>query len=202
VEVGTAAAIVVDAVRAHTADASRPVVVAIDGRSGAGKTAIAAAVASDLGGIVVPTDDFCAANLGDADWDSRSAAQRAADAVDWRRLRIVLESLLSGRPATWQPFDFNAKRPDGTFAMSDAAERREPVPLIILEGAYATHPAVLDLIDLTVVVEITPDARRRRLVDRDGEAYTAEWMARWVPAEDFYFTMLRPPSSFDLVVAS
>ena len=46
------------------------------------------------------------------------------------------------------------------------------------------------------------DWHGKMLVDRDGEAYTAEWLARWAPAEDFYFTMVRPGSSFDIVVTS
>ena len=197
-----AAAVVIAAIRARAAERPGPLLVAIDGRSGAGKTALAAAVAGALDSVVVPTDDFYAADLGDADWDARSAAQRAADVIHSRRLRSVLESLLSGRSATWQPFDFTARRPDGTFAMSETPAARDPAGVIILEGAYATHPDLLDLIDLTVLVEITPDERSRRLVDRDGGAYATEWLARWARAEDFYFTMLRPPSAFDLIVTA
>jgi hypothetical protein len=42
--------------------------------------------------------------------------------------------------------------------------------------------------------------RRARLVARDGEAYTQRWHAIWDSAEEHYFTRVRPPESFDIIV--
>jgi len=71
--------------------------VAIDGRSGTGKSTIAAALAVALQASVVPSDDFFAAHITDAEWDARDAATRARDAIDWRRLRReAVEPLLAG----------------------------------------------------------------------------------------------------------
>ena len=61
---------------------SRALLVGIDGPSGSRKSTIARAVAAAFGATVVPGDDFFAAALTDADWASRSAAERAADAID------------------------------------------------------------------------------------------------------------------------
>jgi uridine kinase len=58
------------------------------------------------------------------------------------------------------------------------------------------------VIDLSVLVDASPAERRRRLVERDGKAYTDAWQARWGVAEDYYLGSVRPPSSFDLVVVN
>lgn len=37
---------------------------------------------------------------------------------------------------------------------------------------------------------------------REGEAYRTDWEARWSEAEDYYFSAVMPPSTFDLVLGS
>jgi uridine kinase len=152
--------------------------------------------------VIVPSDDFYASSVSDAEWDARSPAQRAADVIDWRRLRVeALEPLLAGRTATWFSFDFDAgPRPDGTFPLATSPTTREPAAIVILDGAYSSRPELADLIDLSVFVEVPSAERQRRLVERDGAAYTAAWQERWSAAEDYYFSAVRPPSSFDVVV--
>src|SRR5207245_216626 len=109
---------VVAAIRACSGSAHR-LVVAIDGRSGSGKSTVAEAVARAIDAVIVPCDDFFAAGVSDAEWDRRTPAQRAADAIDWRRLkREALEPLRTGRPARWHAFDFSAgPRRDGTYPL-------------------------------------------------------------------------------------
>src|SRR5690606_24840690 len=100
---------IAEAVRRLRAERERPVLIALDGPSGAGKSVRAALLAERLGATTVPGDDFFAADLTDAGWARRTPAERARDAIDWRRLRAeALEPLLAGKPARWHPFDFAA----------------------------------------------------------------------------------------------
>jgi uridine kinase len=195
---------IVDAIerRGDSRPKDKPLLVAIDGTSGAGKTTIARLVADAVGGAVVPGDDFFAAHITDAGWDARSPRERAADAIDWRRLRAdALEPLLAGRPAAWHPFDFEAgTRPDGTYPISATLETRDPARVIVLDGAYSSRPELADLIDLSVLVHLPTDERTRRLGKRDDAAFSAAWHARWDAAEAYYFSEVRPPASFDLVI--
>jgi uridine kinase len=187
-------------IRARVGDAS-VFVVSFDGRSGAGKSTLASVVASALGATIVPSDDFFAAELPDAEWDRRTAEQRAADAIDWRRLRQdALEPLRKGLPARWFAFDFFAgARPDGTYPMLTMATERPPNKLVILDGAYSSRAELTDLIDLSVLVEVEPAERLRRLAAREDAAFLESWHARWDGAEEHYFSRVRPPASFDLV---
>jgi uridine kinase len=181
-----------------------PLVVAIDGRSGAGKSTIAVQLAAVMPATVIPTDDFFAAELTAADWDARSPRERARDAIDWRRLRrLVLEPLRAGQPAIWHPFDFGAgERADGSYAISSESVRCEPAPVIILDGAYSSRPELADLVGCAMLVETPAATRRARLALREAPEFLEAWHERWDAAEDYYFSAIRPPESFDMVVDS
>ncbi len=130
-----------------------------------------------------------------------SPEQRAADVIDWRRLRAeALEPLLAGQTARWHPFDFEAPQPDGTYAMSAEFVERPPADLIVLDGIYSTRAELADLIDLSVLVEVPLSVRHARLDAREDADFLAGWHARWDAAEAYYLTHVRPPSAFDLVV--
>jgi uridine kinase len=194
---------VVEAVRRLLDELGPPIVIALDGRSGAGKSTMAATLVDHLPATVIPTDDFFAADITNAGWDERTAAERARDAIDWRRMReSALEPLLAMRPARWHPFDFSAgMRADGTYGMAPKAVRREPAPVVILDGPYSARPELADVIDLCVLVNVSASTRLARLAAREHPAFLAAWHDRWDAAEAYYFATVRPPATFDLVVA-
>ena len=179
-----------------------PLVIALDGRSGVGKSTIASQLAVVLPATIIPTDDFFAAELTSADWDARSPSERARDAIDWQRLRrLVIEPLRAGEPAIWYPFDFAAgERADGSYAMSPEPVRREPASVIILDGAYSSRPELANLVDCAILVEAPAETRRERLALREADAFLEAWHTRWDAAEEYYFTEVRPRESFDVVV--
>lgn len=188
-----------------TGEARAPRLVALDGRSGAGKSTLTARLAQQLGGpdqaVVVPGDDFYDATRPDAFWDATSPAERADLAIDWRRLRReALEPLLAGRSAVWRTYDYPAQRPDGTFPLSSEPVRRAPAPVVLLDGAYSARPELRDLVDLAVLVHVTAEVQRKRLAQRDGTDGSADWLTRWAPAEEQYFTRVCPAAAFDLVL--
>jgi uridine kinase len=187
---------VVAEIRRRLVGRAAPLLVAFDGGSGAGKSTLVAAVAAELEATVVESDDFFSNDSTGAQWKVRTAAERMALCIDWRRLRIeALDPLLAGRTASWHPFDF--ARP-GTGLATDVVTRR-PAPVILLDGVYSSRPELADLIDFTVLVD-TPASLRSERHDQREHADDAGWHAMWDVAEDYYFTHVRPPSSFDLIV--
>lgn len=181
------------------------VLVAVDGASGAGKSTLVAKAVARLNrdrtrAAVICGDDFYVGGTA-ARWDRRSARSKASRVIDWARQRSVLLELRRSGVAVWYPFDWNSDDWD-----------REPPPLaeqptitraaeiVILEGAYSGRPELADLLDARVLVQAPQDVRRARIAAREGDAYDADWSARWSEAEAGYFGEVVSPADFDLVL--
>jgi uridine kinase len=200
-ELKTAAALLVNVIQDRMLNGKTPFLVALDGGSGAGKSSVADLIATALDAVLIQSDDFYAAHISNAEWERRTPAQRAAEALDWRRLRVeALEPLLARKTAKWHPFDFASIRPDGTYPMCTDFVERQPADVIILDGAYTSRRELADLINLSVLIDVPIAIRHERLAVRENSRFLAAWHARWDAAEAYYFTQLRPKSSFDLVV--
>ena len=199
-----ACAMIVEAVMRSAASGKAPLVVGFDGRSGAGKSTLASQVAVETDAVIVPMDDFFAASIPDAEWDRMTVEDRWANVFEWQRIRSeAVEPLLAGRVARWHPFDFDTgPRADGTYGVKISATEVEPASTIIIDGAYSSGPQLFNLIDLAVLVETLDEERQARLARREKAEFLAQWHARWDAVEDFYFSHVRPRSSFDLIVTT
>lgn len=160
-------------------------VIAIDGHGAAGKSTIAAAVAESTGATLVHTDDF---------FDPAAPREPGLSGYyDWRRLRAeALEPLRAGRAAEFRRFDWER----GTGL--DGIARVTPGPLIVLEGVFAASPELSDLVDRSVFVDTPEPERLRRL---RAQTTPSEWDDEWLKAEQAYFSLIRPPFFFDLIVS-
>lgn len=170
-----------------------PTVIAVDGRSGAGKTTLAASVASRLDATLVEGDDFYR-DLPEAERVSLDATAGVNLYFDWERLRDeVLAPLRSGRSAIYFPFDWVTGH-----GLTEETVHLVPSRFIVLEGVYAARPELASYVDVTVLVETDRAERLKRLAAR---AYVhPHWVARWDAAENLYFSDIRPRDTFDLVV--
>ena len=184
--------------------------VGIDGRSGVGKSTLAAQVLQDFAAsrgdpscvTVIEGDDFYAGGSAQT-WDRRTAAEKADRVIDWHRQRDVLEQLRRHGIAEWHPFDWDAEGWDSEIVpLAPVPMVARAAPVVVLEGACSCRPELHDLLDLRVLLEVPRDVRRRRLLDREGDAYQADWESRWSRAEDCYFGTKMPPERFDLVLTS
>lgn len=185
-------------IRKLTVNRNAPLLVALDGRSGVGKSTIAARIGTKIGAVVIDVDKFYSGG-NDDHWDSRTIEEKINEVIDWRRLRMeVLEPLLAGKAAIYYPFDFKT----WTGLAKDSVTLK-PAGVIILDGAYSSRPEFADILNLTVLIEVPDDsARRKRLITRESENYMTNWHSRWDATEDYYFAKIRPPFSFDLKVIS
>lgn len=169
----------------------RPLLAAIDGRSGVGKSTLARELAAATRAAVIEGDDFFAGGTGIR---SDSAPSRAEACLDRPKLRAVLDQLRSGRSAAYRPFDWQAF--DGSLRIAPVIIEARRV--LIVEGVYASHPEFADLLDLKILLLAPDPVRHQRLIQREGSI--GRWERQWHEAEDWYFSSLATPDKFDLVV--
>ena len=167
------------ALREAPARAGRTRVVAVDGRSGAGKTRLAAELSAELGAPVVSLDDLYGG------WDG---LERGIGLL----VIEVLEPLAAGRAARVPRYDWAAREWAEPAVLA-------PPEVLIVEGAGAGARRAAAFESLLVWLEAPPAVRKKRALDRDGEIFTPYW-DQWAAQEDAMLARERTPERADLVL--
>ncbi|HEX8009035.1 MAG TPA: hypothetical protein VF482_21710, partial [Trebonia sp.] len=141
--------------RAAPARAGQTRVVAIDGRSGSGKTRLAGLLRAELGASVVSLEDL---------YGGWGGLERGIDLL----VTEVLEPLAAGRTARVPRYDW-ITRTWGEPAPLD------PPDLLIVEGVGAGARRAAALESLMVWLEAPDAVRKKRALDRDGETFAPYW---------------------------
>jgi uridine kinase len=179
-----------------------PVVVAIDGASGSGKSTFAQLLYSQLQAVIIPLDDFFSADIPDDQWDTFSVTEKLEKVFDWNRARVLaLEPLRKRLKAKWRPFDFLAGlQQDGAYPMANEEITLNPSNIVLLEGSYSSCHFLEDLMDLKILINVPAEKRHKRLLLRDGAVFLEQWHKRWDAVETYYFEQIRPKKYFDWVI--
>jgi uridine kinase len=176
---GAAPARIGAALRAAGPRAGRTRVVAIDGRSGSGKTRLAGLLREELGAPVVLLEDLYGG------WDG---LERGIDLL----VAEVLRPLAAGQTARVPRYDWI------TRAWGEPAPL-EPPELLIVEGVGAGARRAAAFESLAVWLEAPADVRKKRALDRDGETFAPYW-DYWAAQEDAMLARERTPERAGLVV--
>ena len=169
---------------------AQPLVLALDGRCGSGKTTMAAALAQRFpASIVLHTDDFYLPPAQrEPDWEKTPCAN-----MDLARLRDeVLAPARAGKPVLYRAYSCR----EGAYL---PVQQLAAQPLVILEGSYSHHPLLTDCETLRVFVTCSQAEQTRRLRAREGARY-ANFAARWIPLEEGYFAQYGIEERADFVV--
>ena len=159
----------------------RPVLIALDGRCGSGKTTLAVQLAEQFpGSAVFHTDDYY---LPPAQ-RIRNWAETPCANMDLTRLREeVLVPAQAGAAVRSRAYSCR----EGAYLPEQCVP---PAPLYILEGSYSHHPILAGFYDLKVFVTCSKKEQARRLQAREGERYE-NFVRRWIPLEEDYFAQCR-----------
>ena len=169
---------------------TKPLVLALDGRCGSGKTTLAAALAEQFpDSTVLHTDDFYLPPAGRVPgWEQIPCAN-----MDLTRLRDeALRPAYKGLPVPYRAYSCR----EGACL---PVQQLRAQPLVILEGSYSHHPLLAGYETLRVFVTCSKQEQTRRLQAREGGRY-ANFAARWIPLEEAYFTQYNVEDKADFVM--
>ena len=152
------------------------VVVAIDGKCTSGKTTLAAQLADAYDCNVFHMDDFFLR-------PEQRTPERFAEIggnVDYERFaEEILTPLKTGEPVSYRPFDCS------TFTLAQPVSV-QPKKLTIIEGTYSHHPYFGDPYDLKILLTVTEDLQRQRVLERPAFLHS-RFFESWIPMENRYF---------------
>jgi uridine kinase len=179
----------------------RPVLLAIDGPDGAGKSRFAADLASrtERPVVVAALDDF----HHPREWrhgEGRTGATVWARTFDYAAIRRELvDPWRAGAGTPYRPRWHDL----ATDTYPDVPQ--SPVPaegVLVVEGVFAQRPELADAWDLVVYVDAPDEVRVSRMAARDGVPEDARDPAhrRYLEAQQIYLEACRPLEAADIVV--
>lgn len=153
------------------------VVIAIDGKSGTGKSHLSRLIEACAGVSTIHMDDFFLPK----EKRTKERYEMAGGNVDSERfIEDVIIPLKRGMPFSYRPFDCST--------MSLKNELIEIAkPFIIVEGVYSLHPLFRDVYDMGYVLTAPYSSRIDRIKARSGDDKLEKFISLWMPLEDKYF---------------
>lgn len=152
---------------------SKPLILALDGRSGTGKTHLSLQLAAWVrdGGIHGELYSVDVLHLDELypGWTGLAAGLETYT-------QQVLPALVRDGSATWTPWNWHTSRHDAPRALG-------PADIIIIEGVGAGHPAARPFLAGTLTLTLETATRKERALARDGATYAPHWDT-WAAQED------------------
>jgi uridine kinase len=174
--------------------AKRPLLVGIDGLSGAGKTHLANGLQERMPDLAIVRHDDFYRPMEETARQCLNAEQGYQQYFDWQRVeQQVLHPLSLNQAASYQRYDWLKGEVTEAVAIVDTTS------IVVVEGVYVTRPELRNYYDLRIWVETSAQERWRRQVAR-GEN-SREWIERWAAAESYYIDLIAPSQSAHLVVS-
>ena len=154
-------------------------VLAIDGMAASGKTTLAEMLSEQYGAPVVHMDDFFLRP------EQRTAARYAEPGGNFDRERFLLEVAPHLRERRGFAYSGSVTIP--------------PYSMIIVEGTYSLHPALAPFYSVKVMLTISEEAQKSRILKRNGEEGYRQFAEKWIPLENRYFSEFYVRNSADFV---
>ncbi|MCL2456402.1 MAG: uridine kinase [Defluviitaleaceae bacterium] len=159
-----------------------PLIIAIDGRSAAGKTTLA----NKISDAVIHIDDFfLPKNLRTPEREINFHHERFACEV--------LPFLRGNEAFSYKIFD---------CARGDFFGERKilPAKIRVVEGSYSHHPILGEYMDLRVFCDIDAHSQITRIESRNGKISAKVFSEKWIPSEEKYFFLYDIKEKSDIVL--
>lgn len=160
----------------------KPLIIALDGRSGAGKTSLAHAL----------TQLFGAANTSLLHLEDLYQGWQSLERTS-HRLHGLLQQLSSGETASWFGWDW-VQHTESTQSFSV-----QPRPIVLVEGVGSLHSVVRNFVDFGIWLDADDAERKSRALTRDGDTFAPHWQT-WAQQEQNYLAAENPRLAANLIL--
>lgn len=174
------AGLLADRLRAREPACGATRVIAIDGRSGAGKTGLALDLADEIGAPILHLERL---------YPGWHGLERTPPLV-----HALLADIAIGERGTAPQWDWTADCPGATLSL-------RPTRDLIVEGVGAGATILRPFLSHLVWLEAPSVERRRRALARDGETFEPWWDV-WAEQEDRHFARERTIDAADVVITT
>jgi Uridine kinase len=179
---------VIEAVK-KIVDENKPIIIAIDGRCGSGKSSLTVLLAEMFNCNIFHLDDF----FLPFEMKTEERLTQPGGNVHYERFKAeVLESLQKHEAVTYRPYRCSI----GALGEPVHVEFKN---LTIVEGAYSLHPALKEVYGYKIFLTIDPEIQRERILRRNGEKALRAFLDKWIPMEEYYFSELNIQAQCDLI---
>lgn len=167
-----------------------PIVVAIDGKCGSGKTTLGYYLQKKFDCNLLHMDDFFLQNYQ----RTEERLSEPGGNVDYERFKEeVLEPLLSKKTVCYRIFNCMIREIDQEYEIT-------PKRLNVVEGSYSQHPYFKHPYDLCVFLDIDPLFQIENIKSRNGLEKLELFQSKWIPMENKYFDYYKIKENSDIIV--
>jgi len=163
--------------RPENKPSKKPFLVAIDGKCTSGKTTLALYLSTIYDCNVISLDDF----FLPVELRTKERYLKTGGNVHYERfLNEVLEPLSCHKKVNYGVFDCSVMNITTT---RDLPEKN----LYIIEGSYSLRPDFIKYYDLSVILTVSEEIQKDRLLKRNGPVMYKNFKNKWIPLENQYF---------------
>lgn len=166
------------------------VVVAIDGKCGAGKSTFARSLIEKYGGRLYHADDYFLRP------EQRTPERLAEIGGNFDRERFYSEVVI---PVT-QGEETVCKRFSCATMTLEGEVRTAFAPLTVIEGCYCLHPELGRYYDISVFMNVDAEEQSRRILERSGKEKHKRFVSEWIPMENAYFYSMKIPEKCNFIL--
>ena len=164
--------------------------IAIDGRCGGGKSTLGSLIKEQFDCNIFHMDDF----FLPFEMKTEERLKKAGENVHYERFEEeILKSLQNDKSVTYRKYLCNI----GEFSQPIKVESKN---LTIVEGSYSLHTKLRNYYDYKIFVTVDSKVQYERILKRNGKEKLQEFLNKWIPMEEQYFTELDIRNQCDLIL--
>lgn len=167
-----------------------PLIVAIEGRCCSGKSSLALQIKKVFNCNIFHMDDF----FLPFEMKTKERLLKPGGNVHYERFNEeILIPLQKNETVIYRPYNCSKGELDKAIYIT-------PKKLTIVEGSYSMHPTLQQAYAYKIFLNVDPQVQLQRILNRNGEKMLNNFVTKWIPLEENYFSTLNIKNKCDTII--